>query len=120
MRILQILKFGLIRLRTKLLRQYHKHKTKMPKLSDCRLEPKQTLHCNLNSTHTSSHKCTPLLLPNPEIPFRCSHRKRTKAAALPEKTTIKNGPQHRQQASNMQEQRNDQEHRFKKISKRSD
>ena len=56
----------------------------MPKLFDYRLEPKQTLHCNLNSSHTSSHTCTPLLLPNPEIPSHCSRRRRTVAAALPD------------------------------------
>ena len=73
-----------------------------PKLFDYRLEPKQTLHCNLNSSHTSSHTCTPLLLPNPEIPSHCSPRRRTVAVALPDQ-------QHRSR-------RNDQEHWFIKKS----
>lgn len=53
-------------------------------LSDCIVEPKQTLPCNLSSTHTSSHTCTPRLLPNREIHYRSSRRRRTVAAALPE------------------------------------
>lgn len=71
---------------------------------DCIVEPRQTLPCNLSSSHMSSRTCTPQLLPNREIPYRSSHRRRTVAAALPDRTAIK---MIKNRASNMQEQRNE-------------